>query len=242
MNDAWLINIGNTHTRLARLAAGKLMPPQLVTTAAVLQGQPLPGVAEAPALPLIGACVVPAARDLVSRQFQQTHWLSPELASGLNLGLVDSSTLGADRLANAIAACHELILPAVVLDCGTALTTVVVDVHRRLLGGAILAGRAMLRRALHTGTGQLPELPLTSDCPGAIGRNTRDALLAGIDLGILGTVQQVLEKTRQELQLPALQVIAIGGDAPFFTQHLERVISGPTDFTLRGLAWVARGL
>jgi len=243
MNDAWLLNVGNTHARLARLAEGKLLPARQVPTAALLAGEtPWPELSGEPKLPVVAACVVPAARERLAKRHPTAHWLGTAFTPGLNLSLLDASTLGADRLANAIAACHEMTLPAVILDCGTALTTVVVDVHRRLLGGAIMPGRALLRRALRNGTAQLPDLPLADERPAPIGRDTRGAILAGVDLGVLGAVGQVLEATRRELGLEALSVTAVGGDAPFFTRHLERVVPGPADFTLRGVACVARAL
>ena len=248
MRQALLWNVGNTHTRLLAWQDGALLPPGEAhdTPALLAPAWASPLAAAHPDWPWVVACVVPAVRARLAESARGVprHWVDAALAAhaGVDLSAMDATTMGADRLANAIAARHELALPAIVLDCGTALTTTVVDAAGRCRGGAILPGRQLARTALHRGTGQLPALALGDDRPAAIGANTRDALRAGVDLGLLGAVERLLAETRRELAAPGATVVAIGGDAAYFCRHLGGVVAGAPDFTCRGLALLAARL
>ena len=107
-------------------------------------------------------------------------------------------------------------------------------------GGRHPAGRALLRRALHDHTGQLPLVAWADDCPAALGTCTRDAILAGVDLGVLGAVERLVRASRLALGHPSCPVLAVGGDASFFCRHLPGLTPGGALFTLRGMAQVAR--
>jgi type III pantothenate kinase len=119
------------------------------------------------------------------------------------------------------------------------MTTVAVDGRRRFRGGAILPGRRLLRLALHEHTAQLPEVALQERCPAAIGANTQDAIVAGVDMGIAGAVQFLLENTRAELEASSCPVLVTGGDAAYFLASISDLMSTPPDFVLRGLARIA---
>jgi type III pantothenate kinase len=235
-----LLNIGNTHTQIGQLNGGEVVLLRRLPTAEITAGV-LPPELRAVSGPGLAASVVPAAaaalraapatRDLV--------FLNAAMVTELSFAPVDTSTLGADRVANAVAAVAGYGCPVIVLDCGTCVTIETVDAGRCFRGGAILPGRALLRRALHEHTGQLPLVELSQDCPGALGTCTRAAILAGVDLGILGAVQRLLAESRRLLEAPLCPVVAVGGDADFFCRHLPDLTAGRELFTLRGLAVVA---
>lgn len=238
-----LLNIGNTHTQIARLSGGEVTLVRRVATAEIAAGvlsaelRALPG-------PCLAACVVPAAATALraAAPTRDLVFLSAALVTEVDFSQVDTSTLGADRVANAVAAAVEMGGPVVVLDCGTCVTTEGIDGQNRFCGGAILPGRALLRRALHEHTGQLPLVELGQECPAALGTCTREAILAGVDLGILGAVERLLAASRDRLAAPSCPVVAVGGDAAFFCRHLPLLTPGHGLFTLRGLAVVAARL
>lgn len=240
MDAAILANIGNSRSEFARWERGRVHEREQGSTAEFLSGHWQPRLArENGGLPRLAACVVPSAR----RQLDQVggwEWLTWQTAVDLDFSAVDPRTVGADRLANAVAAINELPLPAIVIDCGTAITVEVVDRKRRFLGGAIMAGRRLARQALAGGTGQLPMLPDSMDLPDAIGTTTRAAMRAGIDRGAIGAVQRLLDDTREALGRTKLPGTVVGGDRSFFANNLDGVQEGPEDWTLRGLAWVLR--
>lgn len=232
-----LLNIGNTNCQIARLDAnGELGPIRTVPTSS-LPDTPL--LDELATVPGLAACVVPKARAALGERFPNLRFLALADVPSVDFSLVDPSTLGADRLAN-LAAAAELGGPRIILDCGTAITTEVLDEKGRFRGGAILPGRRLLRQALHDHTAQLPLVPLGDTAPSALGANTAAAILAGTDAAVLGAIAHLLAASRREIGCAACPVLAVGGDAAYFARHLPGVAPGPPDFTLRGLRAVIR--
>lgn len=236
-----LLNIGNTHTQVGLLRSGAVILERTVPTPDLLL-EALSGSPAAGGGPCLVACVVPAARERLSTGLagHAPVFLDAGLVTEVDFSLVDTSTLGADRVANAVTAAVEVGGPVLVLDCGTCITTEAVDAERRFRGGAILPGRGLLRRALHDHTGQLPRVAWADDCPAALGTCTRDAILAGVDLGVLGAVERLVHASRLALGHSSCPVLAVGGDAAFFCRHLPGLTPGGGLFTLRGMAQVAR--
>jgi type III pantothenate kinase len=184
MNKAWLINIGNTHSEFAWFDNGDFsIEKRLPTQEMLADSHTHLSQLNAVIYPCIIACVVPAVKVLFNRMFTPDRlvWISAELELGIDLSVVDKSTIGADRLANMVAAINHFSLPVMILDCGTAITTAVVDADKRFLGGSIMPGRELSRWGLNQRTGQLPTIDLTDMLPGALGKTTREAIKAGVD-------------------------------------------------------------
>ncbi|MBQ9754523.1 MAG: type III pantothenate kinase, partial [Lentisphaeria bacterium] len=151
-----LLDIGNTHTRIAR-AEGEKITILRTLRSVELSNEDIPSDPEG----VWGASVFPA----VASKLESVNFINAALAGKIvDFSCVDSSTIGADRLANAVAALDHGT-PALVLDCGSAITIELVDSDLRFRGGAIAPGRKMLRQALHANTAQLPEIPLSSRLP-----------------------------------------------------------------------------
>ncbi|MFA5206757.1 MAG: type III pantothenate kinase [Lentisphaeria bacterium] len=237
--------VGNTHTRLARLDGGRLADAESLPTRDLAAHGGRPGLLAAhPDWPVLAACVVPEAAALLRHAWPGRHFrfLDAALAATeLDLTACAAATVGADRLANAVAGLTLSAPPFLVVDCGTAISTAAVDDRRRFRGGAILPGRSLWRRALKLHTAQLPEIELQEAFPPALGTDTRAAILAGCDAGVLGAVRQLVEASRHELDAPGCPVFVTGGGASFFLRHLGglALTPAPADFTLRGLARLA---
>lgn len=223
-----LLDIGNTHSRVARAEGEKITILRTLRTAELTQ-------ADIPADPegIWGASVVPA----VAAKLDKVNFINAACAGKiLDFSSVDSSTIGADRLANAVAAL-DYGLPVLVLDCGSAVTIELIDENLRFLGGAIAPGRKMLRQALHVNTAQLPEIPLSSRLPSFPGPNTVEALRFGIDRGAAGAARELIEAC--EVCYGKFNKIVTGGDAEFFALALG-LFAAPVDFTLRGVLKIAQ--
>ncbi|MBE6357440.1 MAG: type III pantothenate kinase [Lentisphaerae bacterium] len=185
-----------------------------------------------PAENFVAACVCPAAKKhFPGRQERFISALNQK--SKVDFSLVDTSTLGADRVANAVAAAEFYPLPAAVIDCGTAVTMEIIDGAFRFAGGAIAPGRRLLRRALANGTAQLPEIPLRDHVEKKIGCNTVDAISFGVDAGIVGTVKEWLRIVNKTY--PQLTVILTGGDAGFLAPEFPDAVVADQYFTLHGI-------
>ena len=222
------LNIGNTHTQILTVTDGR----RDLRTVATDDFSPemIPDGAEVAA-----ACVVerlfPVLESINARM------ATPEAASRFaDFSAVDASTLGQDRVANAVYLAAKAVLPAVSLDFGTCITAEVVDAHRRFLGGPIFPGRTLARRALNLYTSKLPLVGLFPDLPPCPAANTADAIRAGTDTALVDAVAGFLARLEKSLGCrPA--VYAGGGDRAFFLgmPELSGMIDAGDGLTLGGL-------
>lgn len=230
------LNIGNTHTQILFIA-----PDGLDFSDTVATDDFSPEMIHPDDLSFIGAaCVVerlfPVLADI------NAHLVTPEAASKfVDFSLVDASTLGQDRIANAVYLAANALLPAVSLDFGTCITAEVVDDRRRFLGGAIFPGRTLSRRALNLYTSKLPFVELADELPPNLGTNTADAIRMGTDAAAVDAVAGFLARIEKMLgKRPS--IYACGGDRAFFLRapELAGMKDGKDKFTLRGIEWTFR--
>jgi len=227
----YVLNIGNTNTQHGVFQDGEFRDLKKNPTSQIAPDILPHG------MPVAAASVVPSATDKFT-DFD-IFWIQITNSKGLDLSLVNGSILGADRLANAIALAETLPLPATVLDCGTAITIDVVDQNKVFRGGAIIPGRQMQRKALNQSTAQLPLIAMQNQKPSALGADTEQAILAGTDFALLGSVKELLTGIQDELGGKLKRVIATGGDAEYFVENIPEISQIEADFTLRGIvkAW-----
>lgn len=150
------------------------------------------------------------------------------------------ATLGADRIANAMAAAALCPLPCVAVDLGTAVTFDVVvagDPLPRFIGGVIAPGLAGMTQYLSRNTAQLPAIE-PEEPQHAIGRNTSEALRAGTVYGYRGLIREILSSIEAELG-DKPYVIATGGDAVLLASQLEEINAVDPLLTFRGIALAA---
>ena len=186
--------------------------------------------------------VVPAAlyhlRQLCRRWFN----VEPLIArSGLDWGfaikLERPEEVGADRLANALAA-HQLIGgPLVVVDFGTATNFDVVDDEGAFIGGAIAPGINLSIEALHQNAARLPRIGIGRP-PSVIGTGTVGAMQSGIYWGYISLIEGVCTRIAAEYGA-AMRVIATGGLATLFTEGSALIEQECPDLTLDGLRMLA---
>ncbi|MCF7853401.1 MAG: type III pantothenate kinase [Candidatus Pacebacteria bacterium] len=243
MNDLLVVNIGNTRTQVGVWRSRAVHDMFMMPTAVLQQGAPCPAaIARYSNLSCSVASVVPAATERLCEVFPANRIcvVSPEHIVDVDFSAVRAATVGADRLANIVAGLHMLPPPVIVLDCGTAITLEVVDSRRRFLGGAILPGREMMRRALSAQTAQLPYVPLTHLEPDAVGNDTIRAICSGVDSGVLGAVERLVARTRADLSAPDVPVIAAGGDARYFKKAFPSFVEASETFTLIGVGLIGQ--
>ncbi|QKG58207.1 type III pantothenate kinase [Hymenobacter sp. BRD128] len=135
-------------------------------------------------------------------------------------------TLGADRLAAAVAAASlRPGRPTLVLDAGTALKLDLVTADGTYHGGSIAPGLRMRLQALHTFTGRLPllELPAVGEAVQLIGDSTASCLLSGVLRGTAAEVRGLVAEYEQVY--PGLGLLLTGGDAPYLQAALAPLSS-----------------
>ena len=228
-----VINIGNTNTQYGIFSDGEVRNVKYLPTADFLKRaktiqELLSG------MPVAASTVVPAAKKVLAGK--NIYWVGSSGKLPVSLKKIDSSTLGADRIANIAAVAKSAKLPAIVIDCGTAITIDAVNGKKEFLGGAILPGRMLLRKSLNDFTAQLPLVALSDKKPKALGKNTKAAILSGTDLAVLGAVKEIVSRIIIEIKVEECTVIATGGDAGFFTRNMKGLKTGGKDPTLLGIA------
>ena len=228
-----VINIGNTNTQYGIYSAGEVHRIRYLPTSDFLKSiKNIPELLSG--IPVAVSTVVPAAKKILSGK--NIFWVGTSGKLPVSLRKVDSSTLGADSIANIAAVVKSAKLPAIVIDCGTAITIDAVNGKSEFLGGSILPGRMLLRKSLNDFTAQLPLVDLSDSKPKALGRNTRDAILSGTDLAVLGSIKEILSRIKLEMKVEKCTVIATGGDAGFFIRNIKSLKPGGKELTLLGIA------
>ena len=180
----------------------------------------------APGAEAVGlASVVPALTPVLV-EAAEAAWAAPPVVVSAScplpfrLAYRTPATLGADRLAAAAAAWALAggAAPVVALDAGTAITLDVVSAEPAYLGGAILPGPDLLRRALARDTGQLPDVPWAAP-PSPVGATTTEAIQSGLTNLVAGGVERLLRRTADALGAePA--VVVTGGWGPWLAGQL----------------------
>jgi len=246
------IDIGNTTTVLGAFDRGKLLARWTLTSGAARTadevGHVVTGLWESAGLRgrekarvVIASVVPPLTRpfeEMAERFFGgKALVVSSETVTGIEICYKDPSSVGADRIANAVAASRMLSLPCIVVDLGTATTFDVVARGPRYLGGAIAPGLVTSAENLFSRGAKLFPVELRRP-PAAIGRTTEESLLAGIVYGVAGQVDRVVEEIVEELgEKPC--VVGTGGYAGLVAPLSRTIGRVVPSLTLEGLRMIA---
>lgn len=150
----------------------------------------------------------------------EPFFLQSGVKTGLNIRVRNPSEIGADRIANAIAATQ--FYPnknLIIIDFGTAITFCAVTAQKAYLGGVILPGLRLSVEALSQNTAKLPTVEITK-MEQAIGRTTIESIQSGVFFGALGACIEVIRRINAEAfpDHPGL-VIATGGFSQLFDKQ-----------------------
>ena len=156
--------------------------------------------------------------------------------TGVRIRYDNPRDVGADRIADSVAAYRLYGGPAVVVDFGTATVFDAINSEGEYLGGAIAPGIGVAAEALYHGTAQLRRVELAP--PGsAVGKNTVEALQSGLLFGHVEMVQGMVRRFQQELGGDA-KAIATGGDASLIARFTPVFHAVNLDLTLIGLSLI----
>jgi len=148
------------------------------------------------------------------------------------------TTVGPDRLVNAVAGYARHGGNLIVVDFGTATTFDVVNSQGAYCGGAIAPGVNLSLEALHMAAAALPHVDITKPNQ-AIGTNTVACMQSGVYWGYIGLVEGIVRQIRLERDV-AMKVIATGGLATLFDQGFDLFDAVEDDLTMHGLVLIHR--
>jgi type III pantothenate kinase len=160
--------------------------------------------------------------------------VSAQSARSLPIRYHDRSAVGADRIANAVAARGLYGTPAIVVDLGTATTFDCVSQQGAYLGGVIAPGVATSAEELFRRAARLPRVELRRPAR-ALGRTTEESIQSGILWGAAGQVDALVRRLALEMK-GTPHVIATGGLAKLIAPECETVNRVDEWLTLKGMA------
>jgi type III pantothenate kinase len=150
--------------------------------------------------------------------------------------------LGIDRLLAAFAAyqSNKCKGPIVSIQAGTAVTVDLVSSTGCFMGGAILPGMGLALSSLSRGTSKLPLINnVVSNSEATLpGKNTEQAILAGVQASILGGTIYLVKRYRSAHADNQIPVVVSGGDGPFIVQHIPGPAIGLDNLVLRSLVFL----
>lgn len=183
------------------------------------------------------SCVVPPVLDAL-RQLFGGLWNIPYLIVGpgvrTSLSIrAEAKEVGADRIVNAVAAATLYGGNLIIVDFGTATTFCAVTAKREYLGGAIAPGIGISCEALYEKTAKLPriDVEVPERC---IGRNTVEAMHAGVFFGYIGLAREIVQRMKREFAEDA-RVIGTGGWGIFIARYCDFIDIFNPVLTLEGL-------
>lgn len=176
---------------------------------------------------------------VAERLAASTIVVGAQTASVAKLCAANPSEVGADRVANAVAAEAFYGAPAIVVDFGTATNIDVVNAEGYYIGGAIAPGIRISMDALTARASKLASVVLTAP-PHAIGRNTVECVQSGAVIGAAAMAEGLVARIKDELGEPDAHVIATGGLAGVVAKSTDVFDTVDGTLTLRGICEIYR--
>ena len=183
------------------------------------------------------ASVVPrlrtAMREMADKWFKvNTVIVEPGVRTGMPIHYDNPKEVGADRIADAVAAYERYGGPTIVVDFGTATTFEVVSENGEYLGGVILPGIEISLEALFARAALLPRVELVEP-RGVLAKNTVESVQSGVIYGFAAQVDGLCRRLEDELG--PCQVVATGGLAGLIGPYSAAIEHHDPWLTLEGL-------
>jgi type III pantothenate kinase len=180
--------------------------------------------------------MIPTFTELCRAQF---GWAPLVVSAGVKTGIKirtdNPREVGADRVANALAAKILHGAPAIVIDFSPITIFDAVNAQGEYVGSAIAPGLNISADALFRSAAQLLRVELKPPEPASpIGKNTINAVRAGVVYGYVSMVEGMVARFKNELGQDA-QVIATGEQISLVVAETRVVDVLDEQLTLRGL-------
>jgi type III pantothenate kinase len=153
--------------------------------------------------------------------------------TGLRILYDSPRDVGADRVADAVAAIHLYGTPLILVDLGTGAVFNAISKEGDYVGGAIAPGLGIAAEALFRRAARLYRVELARP-KSAIGRNTVAAVQSGLIFGYVGLVEGMVARFKAELGGEA-KVVATGGYAELLAPETSVIDVIDLNLTLTGL-------
>ena len=246
------VDVGNTETVLGAFADGAPKPLRvwrLATDARRtgdelgLQVRGLLRIAELPAAErLVVGTVVPSLRrvweDAAGGLDASVRFVDGASPLPVRLAVDQPLEVGADRIANTLAAAELFQRDTVVVDLGTATTYDCITADGEFVGGVIAAGPNTGAHLLARAAARLPQVELEKPAR-VIGRNTLECLRSGAFYSVVEGIDGIVRRIAAEWGRDPL-VVATGGLSTLLGPRCAEVDRVDPALTITGLALADR--
>jgi len=178
--------------------------------------------------------ITTALRDMVDRWFHvQPVVVAPGIRSGMAILYDNPKEVGADRIADSVAAYDLYPGPCLIVDFGTATTFEAVSAKKEYLGGAIVPGIDISLDALFRNASALRKVELIEP-RGVIGKSTVESIQSGALYGFAEQTDGLCRRFKAELG-ENTTVIATGGLSGLISRFCKEIDVVEPWLTLHGL-------
>lgn len=173
-----------------------------------LQASQMKGMMVASVVPPLNAVI----EEMAEKYFHlKAVFLGPGTRTGMAILYDNPSEVGADRIADSVAAFEKYGGPCIVVDFGTAITFDAISEKGEYMGGVIAPGIGISAEALFEHAARLPRVEVREP-QRVIGTNTVSSMQAGLFYGAVAMVDGILDRLCDVLGEKA-KVVATGGQA-----------------------------
>ncbi len=245
-----VIDVGNTNIVLGAMENGNLlglyrlttMTPRTsdeygVTMVELLRQKAItPEDIEAVIISSVVPDIMYSLNNSIKKYFNKKAMIvGPGLKTGLAIRTDNPREVGADRIVNGVAGFELYGGPCMIIDFGTATTYDIINEKGEFIGGIITPGIRISADVLWRNAAQLPHIEIKKtksilDC-----KNTVSSMQTGLVYGCIGQVEYIVNKVKQELGVPHLNVIATGGLAKVIQDGTAVIDHYDGLLTLKGL-------
>ncbi|MFW6192743.1 MAG: type III pantothenate kinase [Gemmatimonadota bacterium] len=169
--------------------------------------------------------------------------LAVDAGAGLpiELDVEDPAGVGADRIANTLAADHLYGRDAVVVDLGTATTFDCITADGVFRGGVIAPGPRAGAEHLGRAASRLPQVEVAVP-QRVVGRRTEACVNSGVFYSVVDSIDGIVGRVLDEWRPDDPLVVATGGLVDLIAPHCESVDRVERHLTLIGIALADRHL
>ena len=183
--------------------------------------------------------VVPALNTVMEKALQRLLGRPPMIVgagikTGLNFHVIWENQVGADIIADIVAALEKFPPPIICIDMGTATTINVISERGVYEGGLFLPGAHVALESLSHRAALLPDISLRPP-RGLIGKDSEECMLSGIVYGNAAMLDGLIDRIREMFNGQEISVVATGGNAPMIVRYCRNSITYEQNLLMEGL-------
>jgi type III pantothenate kinase len=231
-----IVDIGNTSTKLAIYKDRKMISVSRINELSCEElEKKLSGLKIKRAIVSSVKKLPPFITDLFFSNIQFVHFLSYKSKLPFKIEYDTPETLGTDRIAS-VAGAFNLYPQSeiLIIDAGTAITFDFLSAGI-FKGGNISPGISMRFKALNKFTGKLPLVSQTDNYTFP-GRNTSDAITAGVITGVTYEINEYIRTF--EKKHSDFKIVLTGGDSVYLKNKIDYQLTYMPDIVTDGLNYI----